>query len=177
MSQIPGLNPAGALYIGNNSSLSIGNDSKLTINNGKVCINRVEIIPVFSIFDRKEYVYLVTDTIVSVTPNTVVTVSNDIFTLVEGGTYEFVMSKNLGVSLETVNANEIFDNNIGNFTSVIGYSLPQSTSSRFFIYAKLNSAVKLKIDKILHPTLTIKIKRVGPLNATETTPHNIPLIL
>jgi hypothetical protein len=164
MSQLPGLNPAGTFYIGNNSSLSIGNDNKLIINNGDVYINKSKVLPL-SKPDNNEYVYLVTDTIVSVTPNTVVTVSNDIFTLVEGGTYEFVISKELVISLETVNADEIFDNNIGNFTSVIGYSLPQSTSSRFFIYAKLNSAVKLKILQLdLQPALTIKIKRVGPFH-------------
>jgi hypothetical protein len=49
--------------------------------------------------------------------------------------------------------------------------LPQSTSSRFFIYAKLNSAVKLKIDGILQSALTIKIKRVGPFYKNSLKPN------
>ena len=179
MSELPGINPSGTLYIGNNSLLSIGKDSALLIDNGKVCINKVENTPLLNDFDRNLYEYFANGSgvLTSVTANTVVVASGDIFTLVEGGTYEFFINdiKDLGVSLVTVNADEVFDNNIGNFTSTIGYTLPQSVpknaNHRFFIYAKLNSAVRLKIDKILQTPLIIKIKRVGPFYKNALKPN------
>ena len=179
MSELPGINPSGTLYIGNNSLLSIGKDSTLLIDNGKVCINKVENTPLLNDFDRNLYEYFANGSgvLTSVTANTVVVASGDIFTLVEGGTYEFFINdiKDLGVSLVTVNADEVFDNNIGNFTSTIGYTLPQSVpksaNHRFFIYAKLSSAVRLKIDKILQTPLIIKIKRVGPFYKNALKPN------
>ena len=188
MGENPGINPSGTLYIGNNSLLSIGNDNKLLIDNGKVCINGVEIIPLSSVFDKNLYEYFANGSgvLTSVTLNNVVTVSSDMFTLVEGGTYEFTFNNadNLELSLVTVNVDEIFDNEIGNFTSTINYSLPQSitkkTNHRFFIYAKANSLVRFKIQNASPNVvirLVIRIKRVGTLNTVETTQHNIPLLL